>query len=71
MSAIKILGPRYYNIVLKKADFPLTKRAGEGIEEEVDKVVSVISNPKQHKTNNLQGITKHGYIYILILFNTS
>jgi len=52
MSAIKILGPRYYNIVLKKADFPLTKRAGEGIEEEVDKVVSVISNPLQYKVRN-------------------
>lgn len=35
MTAIKGVGRRYSNIVLKKADVDLTKRAGECTEEEV------------------------------------
>lgn len=35
MTAIKGVGRRYANIVLKKADVDLTKRAGECTEEEV------------------------------------
>lgn len=35
MTAIKGVGRRYSNIVLKKADIDLTKRAGECTEEEV------------------------------------
>lgn len=35
MTAIKGVGRRYANIVLKKADVDLTKRAGECSEEEV------------------------------------
>lgn len=37
MTAIKGVGRRYANIVLKKADVDLTKRAGECTEEEVRK----------------------------------
>lgn len=36
MTAIKGVGRRYANIVLKKADVDLTKRAGECTEEEVN-----------------------------------
>lgn len=39
MTAIKGVGRRYANIVLKKADVDLTKRAGECTEEEVIKTV--------------------------------
>lgn len=35
MTAIKGVGRRYSNIVLKKADIDLNKRAGECTEEEV------------------------------------
>lgn len=35
MTAIKGVGRRYSNIVLKKADIDLDKRAGECTEEEV------------------------------------
>ena len=35
MTAIKGVGRRYSNIVLKKADIDLTKRAGELTDEEV------------------------------------
>ena len=35
MTAIKGVGRRYANVVLKKADVDLTKRAGECTEEEV------------------------------------
>lgn len=35
MTAIKGVGRRYANIVLKKADIDLTKRAGECTDEEV------------------------------------
>lgn len=38
MTAIKGVGRRYANIVLKKADVDLTKRAGECTEEEVSEI---------------------------------
>lgn len=38
MTAIKGVGRRYANIVLKKADVDLTKRAGECTEEEVSSI---------------------------------
>ena len=49
MTAIKGVGRRYSNIVLKKADIDLNKRAGELTEEEVEKVVTIMSNPRQYK----------------------
>ena len=36
------IGRRYANIVLKKADIPLSKRAGELSEEEVDKIITIM-----------------------------
>ncbi|CAG7833843.1 unnamed protein product [Allacma fusca] len=49
MTNIKGIGRRYSNIVLKKADIDLSKRAGELSEEEVEKVVTIMSNPRQYK----------------------
>ena len=33
---------RYANIVLKKADIPLTKRAGELTEEDTEKLITIM-----------------------------
>ncbi|KAB0798132.1 hypothetical protein PPYR_09125 [Photinus pyralis] len=49
LTAIKGVGRRYANIVLKKADVDLDKRAGECTEEEVEKIVTIMSNPRQYK----------------------
>lgn len=49
LTAIKGVGRRYANIVLKKADVDLDKRAGECSEEEVEKIVTIMSNPRQYK----------------------
>ena len=42
MTSIKGIGRRYANLCLKKADIPLTKRAGELSEEEVEKLVTIV-----------------------------
>ena len=49
LTAIKGVGRRYANIVLKKADIDLTKRAGECTEEEVEKIVTIIGSPLIYK----------------------
>merc|ERR1711865_749912 len=49
MTAIKGCGRRYANLVLKKADIDLHKRAGELSEEEVEKIVTIMANPRQYK----------------------
>lgn len=49
LTAIKGVGRRYSNIVLKKADVNLDKRAGECSEEEVEKIITIMSNPRQYK----------------------
>merc|ERR1712083_640939 len=52
ITAIKGVGRRYANLVLKKADIDLNKRAGELSEEEVEKIVTIMQNPRQHKIPN-------------------
>lgn len=80
MTAIKGVGRRYANIVLKKADVDLDKRAGECSEEEVEKIVTIMSNPRQYKIpdwflnrqkdivdgkyNQVRGISDNRYITI-------
>merc|ERR1711915_71475 len=49
LTAIKGVGKRYANVCCRKADIDLTKRAGELTEEEVEKVITIISNPRQYK----------------------
>lgn len=43
------IGRRFANLVLKKADIDMSKRAGELTEEEVDRVVTIMQNPRQYK----------------------
>merc|ERR1712036_172130 len=52
ITAIKGVGRRYANLVLKKADIDLNKRAGELSEEEVEKIVTIMQNPRQYKIPN-------------------
>lgn len=49
MTAIKGVGRRYATVVCKKADIDVTKRAGELSEDDIDKLVTVMSNPRQYK----------------------
>merc|ERR1712212_577396 len=49
MTSIKGCGRRFANIVLKKAGIDATKRAGELSEEEVDRIITIMQNPRQYK----------------------
>ncbi|KAJ2070203.1 ribosomal protein S18, S13, partial [Coemansia sp. S100] len=49
LTSIKGVGRRYANIVCKKADIDLTKRAGEFSGEELERIVEIIQNPLQYK----------------------
>jgi small subunit ribosomal protein S18e len=49
LTAIKGVGRRFANICCKKADVDLSKRAGELTEDEVEKLVTIITNPRQYK----------------------
>merc|ERR1712001_764666 len=64
ITAIKGIGRRYANIVLKKADIDLSKRAGELSEEGVEKIITIMSNARQYKIPdwflNRQKVIKDG-----------
>ena len=47
--AIKGLGRRFTNLVLKRARIDLDKRAGELTEEEVERIVTIISHPSDYE----------------------
>merc|ERR1712098_588891 len=49
LTKIKGVGRRYSNLVCKKADVDLTKRAGEFTSEELERIVTIIQNPTQYK----------------------
>merc|ERR1712243_531508 len=49
MTSIKGVGRRFSNICLKKADIDMNKRAGELSDEEVERLVTIMQNPRQHK----------------------
>ncbi|XP_002155929.1 small ribosomal subunit protein uS13 isoform X1 [Hydra vulgaris] len=49
MTSIKGVGRRFSNICLKKADIDLKKRAGELTDEEVERVITIMQNPRQYK----------------------
>lgn len=49
MTSIKGCGRRFSNIVCKKADVDMSKRAGECTEEEVERIVTIMHNPRQYK----------------------
>merc|ERR1712018_203880 len=52
ITSIKGIGRRYANLVLKKADIDLHKRAGELSEGEVEKIVTIMQSPRQYKIPN-------------------
>ncbi|KAJ1923775.1 ribosomal 40S subunit protein S18B [Tieghemiomyces parasiticus] len=45
LTAIKGVGRRYSNLVCKKADVDLNKRAGELTNEELERIVMILQNP--------------------------
>ena len=49
ITAIKGVGRSYAHVVLRKADIDLTKRAGELTEDEVERVITIMQNPRQYK----------------------
>jgi len=73
MTSIKGVGRRFASIVLKKADIDPTKRAGELSDEEVDKVITIMQNPRQYKIPdwflNRQKDIKDGKFYQVLANN--
>lgn len=49
LTQIKGIGRRYSNLVCKKAEVDLNKRAGELSAEELERVVQIMQNPLQYK----------------------
>ncbi|KAG8956235.1 ribosomal 40S subunit protein S18B [Tulasnella sp. 424] len=49
LTEIRGVGPRYSNIVCKKADVDLKKRAGELNSDELERIVMIMQNPLQYK----------------------
>ncbi|KTW26332.1 40S ribosomal protein S18 [Pneumocystis carinii B80] len=49
LTQIKGVGRRYANLVCKKADIDLSKRAGELTVEELERIVTIIQNPLAYK----------------------
>ncbi|XP_072405824.1 small ribosomal subunit protein uS13 [Chiloscyllium punctatum] len=49
ITAIKGVGRRYAHVVLRKADIDLSKRAGELSEDEVERIITIMQNPRQYK----------------------
>ena len=47
MTRIKGVGRRYSNLVCKKADVDLAKRAGDLTSEELERIVTILQNPLQ------------------------
>ncbi|KAL3179304.1 hypothetical protein MRX96_038198 [Rhipicephalus microplus] len=54
LTAIKGVGRRFSNMVCKKADVDLNKRAGELTDEEVEKLITIMSNPPAVTSNALE-----------------
>ncbi|XP_033051210.1 40S ribosomal protein S18-like [Trachypithecus francoisi] len=49
ITAIKGVGRRHAHVVLRKADIDLTKWAAELTEDEVERVITIMENPRQYK----------------------
>merc|ERR1712216_1029831 len=49
MTSVKGIGRRFSNIVCKKADVDMDKRAGELTQKEMDDLVNVVQNPNEYK----------------------
>eukprot|EP00812_Abedinium_dasypus_P010697 NODE_4300_length_688_cov_140.047393.p1 GENE.NODE_4300_length_688_cov_140.047393~~NODE_4300_length_688_cov_140.047393.p1 ORF type:complete len:147 (+),score=53.88 NODE_4300_length_688_cov_140.047393:107-547(+) len=49
LTSIKGIGRRLSNLIIKKCDIDMNKRAGELTTDEVNKILAVIQNPLQYK----------------------
>ncbi|CAF0707480.1 unnamed protein product [Brachionus calyciflorus] len=49
LTSIKGVGRRFAFVCLRKADIDTNRRAGELSEEEVDRVINIVCNPRQYK----------------------
>jgi len=49
MTAVRGIGRRYSNIVLKKAEVDFNKRAGELSAEEIERITKVVVDPRSYK----------------------
>lgn len=49
LTAIKGIGRRFSNLICKKAEIDLNKRAGELKPDEIERLVAIIQNPLQFK----------------------
>merc|ERR1712216_675717 len=49
MTSVKGIGRRFSNIVCKKADVVMDKRAGVLTQKEMDDLVNVVQNPNEYK----------------------
>merc|ERR1712146_671756 len=49
LTSIKGVGRRFSNVACKKAEVDLNKRAGELPAEEVERLVTIVQNPRQFK----------------------
>ena len=49
LTSIKGIGRRFSNMICKKAEVDMNKRAGELTADEIEKLVAIIQNPKQFK----------------------
>uniref|UniRef100_A0A0E0Q4N9 40S ribosomal protein S18 n=1 Tax=Oryza rufipogon TaxID=4529 RepID=A0A0E0Q4N9_ORYRU len=49
LTSIKGVGRRFSNIACKKADIDMNKRAGELTPEELERLMTVVANPRQFK----------------------
>jgi small subunit ribosomal protein S18e len=52
MTKITGIGKRFSNIICKKAEVDVDRRAGTLSNEEIEKLVAIINNPKQFKVPN-------------------
>ncbi|KAJ3120108.1 hypothetical protein HK100_012942 [Physocladia obscura] len=52
LTAIKGVGRRFSNLVCKKADIDLNKRAGELTNDELERIVNIMQAPSQYKIPN-------------------
>ncbi|KAI1199322.1 ribosomal protein S13 [Nemania serpens] len=49
LTSIKGIGPRFADLILKKADIDKNKRAGELTAEELERVVQIVKDPAAYK----------------------
>merc|ERR1719343_1938645 len=52
LTSIKGIGRRFGNVICKKAEIDINKRAGELTADEIEKLVAIIQNPRQYKIPN-------------------